>query len=381
MQDSNQPAKIPLKWASAAGAGYITTIPLLSQIGIANGRASWTDGFPPLNFQPTAAGGVPPFGADFNGVFQAVSSGLQWVQAGAPMPFDGTFATNIGGYPKGSLIPDATTFGAYWLSTVDNNTSDPAAMSGAWQGTTLLVRLLAGPVIRLSAHLAAAGTSVIFTADEIGVATALGGDGTTIASFNKTLNVSTTGAGGMDTGAAPVSGFVSIYAIYNPTSGASALLGTVECQTTIYTGTDMPAGYTMSALVGIWPTNASSQLAPGSQIDRNFYLQLLSLPGQTVLNAGTATSATSVSLSAVVPAAARSAYINCAVTDTNTIDANSASNVGSTNAVNQLFVGVAVISRQLEQQAWIPMVTPQQLFYRSGDSDVQTTIQVIGFGI
>jgi hypothetical protein len=79
---------------------------------------------------------------------------------------------------------------------------------------------------------------------------------------NKTVNLATTGAGGMDSGAAPNNGFVAIYAIYNPTTGASALLArnaTAAAQPTVYGGANMPAGYTASALISVWPTNASGQ--------------------------------------------------------------------------------------------------------------------------
>ena len=381
MERSNQPAKIQLPWAQNAGASYVRVVPVPSQIGIANGRSSWNDGFPPLTFVPDSAGGVPPYGDDANGALKQISAGEQWIQAGGPLPYDSVFSSSIGGYPQGALIPDATALGIYWLSLVDNNTSDPAALSGAWQTVALVATTAAGPTVKLTANLAAAGASVTFTADEIGVATSLGGPGLTIAELDQVLDVSTTGANGMDTGLAPASGFVSIYAICNPRTGDIGLLGTTASQSTIYGGANMPVGYTMSALVSIWPTDASRLLVPGSQIDREFFLEFLTLPGQTVLSLGTATTPTSVSLSAVVPAAARVVYISCAVTDTSVIDANSAAKIGATSSVNQLFVGVQIANRQLEQQAWIPIITPQVIYYLSGDSTVETSIQVLGYKI
>lgn len=132
MDISDRPDKIPLPWAASAGAGYVTVVPRASQIGIANGRASWSDGFPPLNFVPDSAGGVPPFGDDMNGGMKQISAGLQWLQAGGPQSFDAGFATNIGGYPQGAIIASATTLGLLWVSTVDDNTGDPDASAPNW---------------------------------------------------------------------------------------------------------------------------------------------------------------------------------------------------------------------------------------------------------
>jgi hypothetical protein len=110
----------------------------------------------------------------------------------------------------------------------------------------------------------AASATATLTADEIIVETALGGVRYCLPSFSKTINLATTGAGGMDTGTAPVSGYVAIYAIYNPTTGTAALLATRmrrrAQQPNVYGGASMPAGYTASALLAVWPTTASSQL-------------------------------------------------------------------------------------------------------------------------
>ena len=104
MQSSNIPSKIPLPFAYAAGSGYKNTIPVASQIGITNGRASLTDGFPPLTFTPIGAGGVPPFGSDMNGILNEITAIQQWQQAGGFFPYDSAFSTAIGGYPKGAII-------------------------------------------------------------------------------------------------------------------------------------------------------------------------------------------------------------------------------------------------------------------------------------
>lgn len=150
--------------------------------------------------------------------------------------------------------------------------------------------------VRMS--ITSASTTATLTADEVFVKASLGGGlAWLIPAFNKTVNLATTGAGGMDIGAAPVSGYVSIYAIYNPTSGASALLACAQATSNgnIYSGINMPAGYTASALVSSWPTNASSQFIVGFQRDRT-----VSRAGVPVYT-GSATSPSLATLSGAVP--------------------------------------------------------------------------------
>ena len=132
-----------------------------------------------------------------------------------------------------------------------------------------------GTVRNLKMSVSAASASATMTADEIVIESALGGLRYCLASFNKTINLATTGAGGMDTGTAPVSGYVALYAIYNPTTSTSALLATNATSAAaphVYGGANMPSGYTASALVSVWPTNGSSQFVQGTQRDRRISL-------------------------------------------------------------------------------------------------------------
>ena len=131
MQSSNIPSKIPLPFAYAAGGSYKNTIPVASQIGITNGRASLTDGFPPLTFTPIGAGGVPPFGSDMNGILNEITAIQQWQQAGGMFPYDSAFSTAVGGYPKGAIL-QAANFAGLWVSTAENNTTDPDAGGAGW---------------------------------------------------------------------------------------------------------------------------------------------------------------------------------------------------------------------------------------------------------
>lgn len=122
------PYKFATPWAADATSGYITTTIPATATGAA---ASQQLGFPPLTATPVGSGGSPPNVADFNGLGLYATSWLQWLQAGGPVGYDSTLSSAIGGYPKGALLASAT-FGKYWLSTADNNASDPDTGGGNW---------------------------------------------------------------------------------------------------------------------------------------------------------------------------------------------------------------------------------------------------------
>jgi hypothetical protein len=132
MLASSIPTKMPIQWGASAGGSYIRAIPQLSQISITPGAASFTDGFPPLNFLPVGSGGVPPFGQDMNGILNIISLWNRWQQAGGSVPYDATFQATIGGYPQGAVVASTVTLGLRWFSLVDNNTTNPDTGGAGW---------------------------------------------------------------------------------------------------------------------------------------------------------------------------------------------------------------------------------------------------------
>lgn len=140
MQQSGYPTKFAAIWASSASSGDVTDpIPVS---GSSAGRASLQQGFPAQCFQPVGSGGTPPFGADFNGALYMVTAALQAAQAGAAPQFDSTFVTNIGGYPTGCIIASTSVPGLFWISTVDNNMTNPEGVGAAnW------ISFRAGPAV------------------------------------------------------------------------------------------------------------------------------------------------------------------------------------------------------------------------------------------
>lgn len=125
------PLRIPIIFASAAPGGDVTDpFPSTAQTG---GLASLPTGFVHANFTAISGGGIPPWGKDANGILKLATAWEQWAQAGAPIGYDATFSTAIGGYPNGAIIASATGPGLGWLSTVDNNTSNPDAAGANWR--------------------------------------------------------------------------------------------------------------------------------------------------------------------------------------------------------------------------------------------------------
>ncbi|WP_244107582.1 hypothetical protein [Burkholderia anthina] len=152
----------------------------------------------------------------------------------------------------------------------------------------------------LAMSIAAASSTANLTADEIVVGSSLGGAKFVLGSFSKSINLAITGVGGMDAGSAPASGYVAIYAIYNPTTGANALIATNATNAVapnVYGGGSMPAGYVASALVAVVPTNASGQFAICTVHGRKVYIPNT----QAAISTSQIASPTLLSISAIVP--------------------------------------------------------------------------------
>lgn len=131
MKIADLPARYSIPFANAASAPYINPVP--TNPSATPGMASFTDGFPPLNFNQIAAGGIPPWGSDFNWLFNSVTKWLRFVQAGTPVKWDSAFSTAIGGYPKGAVVQaDTLGTGAFFISGVDDNTSNPNTGGANW---------------------------------------------------------------------------------------------------------------------------------------------------------------------------------------------------------------------------------------------------------
>lgn len=128
MKESQKPTLVAVPFAES---GQKTTIPVESQIPTDPAAASYTDGFPPITMTPPSAGGIPPYGQDFNGILNATTEAVRWNQAGGGYAYDSTFATSISGYPKGARILSSD--GEFvWVNSIDDNTVNPETTNTGW---------------------------------------------------------------------------------------------------------------------------------------------------------------------------------------------------------------------------------------------------------
>ncbi len=122
---------------------------------------------------------------------------------------------------------------------------------------------LAGDAINLKMNVGAVSQSATVTADQVIVANT---DGVPflLSGLNKAINLASLGAGGMDASGSVASAWIAIYVIYNAETGDSELLGTINSNPPeVYSGAGLPVGYTASALVSLWESNASGQFMVG----------------------------------------------------------------------------------------------------------------------
>lgn len=152
---ANAPTQISLAFA-ADDTGKTSPFPIPSQIPITPGAASFTDGFPPLCAEDPADGGMPPTKADMNGALYAMSSIDLWKSAGGMFPYNSAYQTAIGGYPKGALILQASG-GGLWMSTADNNMTDPDTGGAGWAPFN------AGAILRMCSSVYASAQQTLAT--------------------------------------------------------------------------------------------------------------------------------------------------------------------------------------------------------------------------
>ncbi len=128
MLSSSFPKRLPVPFADS---GDKQVIPIPSQVAIEGGRASYTDGFPPLTRIPISAGGIPPWGTDFNGVLNDITQAIRWYNSGMQYSFDSAFSASVGGYPKGAILLKSSLSGL-WQNLTENNTSNPDTSGSGW---------------------------------------------------------------------------------------------------------------------------------------------------------------------------------------------------------------------------------------------------------
>lgn len=230
-------------------------------------------------------------------------------------------------------------------------------------------------------NIAAASASATFTADELIVQTALGGRQYKIAKLNKTLNLAIVGAGGMDIGAVSASGFVAIYAIFNPLTRDSALLAVnlaaAAVAPEVYAGANMPGGFTASALVSVWLV-AGSKLTMGIQTGRHIVTASNQVFSATSVIPATPTG---LSLSAYIPANAKEVDIFQRFVSTSA-DFQQMAITSTINSIGLFGVlsNASAVNQQFGSTGSIKIVDPQTLYYyQTGAVSTTRQLYVLGY--
>lgn len=231
-------------------------------------------------------------------------------------------------------------------------------------------------------NITAASATATWTADEIVVETVLGGTQYRLNNLTLSVNLASIGVGGMDAGTAPVSGFVALYVIYNPVSGAKALLATNATAATaseIYDGAAMPSGYTASALVSVVPTNSSGQIIPLIQFGRE-----TTIPQFTAVSTTAAPSTfTALSIASIVPKNAISCSGSQSATTSSSGQSVAGALSGSPNGSalgNRGFGGITQVTVPFID---LPLPTRQTIYWSMSTTGgtLTSTINITGYKI
>ena len=157
-----------LTYVPFARDGERNLIPVTRKDGQDARLATFSEGYPKITMTPKSAGGEPPDGMDMNGALYQISLDTVHRQSGKQMQYDATYATNIGGYSKGSVL-QSTDLSTFWISTVDGNTTDPDSTSASgWNrfAYTPVATSTTTGTVKLADTLASNATDTALTANQ-----------------------------------------------------------------------------------------------------------------------------------------------------------------------------------------------------------------------
>ena len=115
-----QPKLLTKIWAAI---GLKNTIPESRGSGLAQGAATYDEGFPSITMTPITQGGKAPSGKDMNGILHEITAHIVHMNQGGHYKFDSGFAEKINGYSRGAVLinNDET---AFFVSLIDQNKTD-----------------------------------------------------------------------------------------------------------------------------------------------------------------------------------------------------------------------------------------------------------------
>lgn len=224
------------------------------------------------------------------------------------------------------------------------------------------------------------GATQTITADEVTVGASITGLAYKLATLSQSINLGTTGVGGVDTGTVGANTFISIYACYNPTTrvqGAFVCLASSSNGPT-YSGSSAPSGYTATGLIGIYPTGTSAgTFAVGGILSRNVYFPPIQVLSTTTMQAAY----TSLSISAAVPPGAKawSGDLTANNNGGNTTQLMVAADASGSGRQTTAALSTAVLlssSGGGSPTANVPIFTSQVTYYKSATSGGTATITI-----
>lgn len=149
--------------------GNKNAIQLTQQAGQDPEDATYQEGFPPVTMLNEDAGGLPPKGLDFNGIFYELSSPIAHYCRGDRIQYDANYAAAIGGYAKGWVVA-SNDYQKDYISLVDNNLADPNGTNTTWavyagQGSVPTATSTTTGTVKLVNSLSSTATDAALTAN------------------------------------------------------------------------------------------------------------------------------------------------------------------------------------------------------------------------
>jgi hypothetical protein len=246
--------------------------------------------------------------------------------------------------------------------------------SGGWYVSSYSQAPVGAPVGSMrnaKIYIPTASATATYTADEVVVETALGGQTYRLFSANDSINLAsaTKGIGAMDTGSAPVGGYVALYKMFNPVTLATGLMAvnaTSAKAPEVYGGASLPAGYTASALVSVLPTNASGQFSSCFMLDRTVGIASINL----VITSTAPSAYTLLSIATAAPINAKSITLNMNATSTTVGSLISMVVAADANGLGLVLSGFTVSSASLGTSSFasVSVLTAQTLYWKATNS-------------
>lgn len=276
--------------------------------------------------------------------------------------YRGDIALRAGSLPANTIV-----------SLVYNTSLD--AGSGGWELQEDINYAVVGEARGLAAAYSTVAR-VLVAADEI-VLKDTNGNAYLASSVSLTLDISTSGANGLDTGAEGSSTWYYGWVIYNPTTGTVAGL-----LSTSATAPTMPSGYTFKALVTAVRNDGSSNFIRYTQKGRRVYQLEQAVFTDT---AGNSATLTVQSISAYVPPIAiivRGSFGRSANAGTNAGSFVASDSSGSGMCSTNASIGATVVNGFLEvAQYELSLLTAQQIYWAGHSTGAAYRLTVTGYDL